>query len=493
MNEFEVCREAASNHDIVFLFSETGVYVKIWTKDSGNLAFDADELLGKRIIDAIPGEAGRGLNQFVVDVFKSNKECPITYSIDTLGGLQWFKGLARPVEINNERYVLFTTNNITDIKKMSETIDDQNKQFSSILESIPGAVVRATYDYQKQALTIPFVSNKASELFRLEKYTPHYLYSLLSEEDRDSFMRAINKALVTQKPLHWRGKFTDKFGELQHIGVQALCTEDNESVSIWDGIVFDITDRVNLEEKLEYAREQKAKQARLESIGELAAGLGHEINNPLTIIYGYLNQLKKNNPDDELTLKVIDKCLQASDRIKDIVGDLKGLHPDHYVSKQIKDVHIDKLIDETVRIFHTSYKKDGIDLSFNPIDKNLWIKADAAKIQQVLFHTLANAKCAVEDSDVKKIQITTRIIGSKFLSLEIKDTGHGIDEKHRNKIYDAFFTTHINNFNKGLGLSIVSNIIQKHQGSIHFENNNDAVGTTFFIRLPLAIPLKKHA
>lgn len=143
------------------------------------------------------------------------------------------------------------------------------------------------------------------------------------------------------------------------------------------------------------------------------------------------------------------------------------------------------MIQETVQIFKSSYAKLGIKLTYLPIDKNLFIQGDPAKIQQVFFHLLANSKTALEGAKKKEITIRTQAIGSQFLSLKIQDTGIGIKEEYRTKIYDAFFTTHTNKDNRGLGLSVVTKIVKAHHGSVNYENNIDGNGVTFFIRIPL--------
>lgn len=485
MTEIEVSSEATANHDIVFLFSSKAEFLKVQVKDPKDLAHPVHKLLGKTVKEMTPGEEGIYLNKIITDTYESEEETIITYSFETIKGLQWFKGIGRAIRIEGVKYVLFTINNITELKTKIDNAQSATEEIQDILNNIPGVVFKATYDYKSQVFSLPYISDQFKSIIKVEDHNPKYLYSLINDEEKDSLKKAMNKAMVTQSKLHWKGTITDLERKEQHIAIQANCIEDDSTCSTWHGLVFNINDRIEAQNKVIMAKELEAKQARLESIGELAAGLGHEINNPLTIIYGYLKQLSKRIGEDETSETLIQKCVQATDRVRDIVSDLKGLHPDNHLKSRVKNIQMDKLIEETIQIFQSSYRKEGISLNYEAIDKYLWIQGDPARIQQILFHLLANAKKAIEESEKKVIIIRTKAIGSQFLSLEIEDTGRGIKDEHRTKIYDAFFTTFTNKTNKGLGLSVVSNIIKNHNGSIHFENNPDGEGLTFYLRFPL--------
>jgi len=222
------------------------------------------------------------------------------------------------------------------------------------------------------------------------------------------------------------------------------------------------------------------EKERIKSIGELAAGLGHEINNPLTILFGYLHQLE-NSTTDQLQKKLLDKCLNAATRIQETVKNVKELYPDPNIQK--RKIDIKKHISDSYSLLSQYYSKEDIELKIELPNEDVFTLGNKSKFQQCLFHVLANAKKAVsENTETKEILIKIES-DEKFVHVKVIDNGHGISKENAPKIFDAFFTTHVHRDHQGMGLSITHNLLATMDSTISFIPNLDR-GVTFKMSFP---------
>jgi PAS domain S-box-containing protein len=238
-------------------------------------------------------------------------------------------------------------------------------------------------------------------------------------------------------------------------------------------IVKDIEERVRMEE-------QMTRADKLASIGELSAGIAHEINNPLGIILGYAQLLLRSQSEGTETyddLKTIEKHVKSC---KVIVEDLLNFARSSKPEKDAVDIHA--LIDDVVDFIqqHAGSMQLTINKDYDLSLPRLVL--DEKKIKQVFINLIMNAKHAVNDKGV--IQIMTRFDRkSGQVQLEVSDNGSGIDSRNVKKIFDPFFTTKPTGEGTGLGLSVSYGIVKNHGGDIRV-HSTVGKGTTFTIALP---------
>ena len=244
---------------------------------------------------------------------------------------------------------------------------------------------------------------------------------------------------------------------------------------------------LKLEKSLEEQKRISQHQAKLASLGQLAAGVGHEINNPLAIIKGFLHALEMElnthqNPDSKpaYLLKKID---HATDRIVNIVKGLKSFSRAN--SSDLGNFSLNEALSSTIQLISDIYKKEGITLSLQDTSSSpLIIYGNKGRMEQVLLNLIHNAKDAMEDSEDKTIEMELSVEASKAVFF-IKDKGKGIPNDIKDKIFDPFFTTKDVNKGTGLGLSIVASIVKEMDGEIRFESSIGK-GTTFYVEVPLS-------
>jgi PAS domain S-box-containing protein len=229
-------------------------------------------------------------------------------------------------------------------------------------------------------------------------------------------------------------------------------------------------------------REQLAQADKLASIGELAAGIAHEINNPLGIILGYTQLLLRNDHSGSerySDLKTIEKHVS---NCRSIVSDLLNFARTSPAKKEMTDLN--RVIEDALHFVQYQGGLEQIEVikDFDPRITRLMV--DEKKIKQVLINLIMNAKHAIGKSGTLSIH-TAMNCDNRKVSIRIKDTGHGIEKKNLTRIFDPFFTTKPTGQGTGLGLSVSYGIIKNHGGEI-FVESEPAKGATFTIELPMA-------
>lgn len=226
---------------------------------------------------------------------------------------------------------------------------------------------------------------------------------------------------------------------------------------------------------------------KLASIGQMAAGIGHEINNPLNNILSYSTlisrNIAKNAADlDSKTLHSLQQDIdalrsetfRASDIIKGILNFARQMPP------QLKQVHVNEWLEKSIALVQQVAKTNHITINLDYTGDDVF-QADQAQLQQVLINLLLNSIQASEENSTIDIRVKRE---DDILQIQIQDQGSGIAEDLLDKIYDPFFSTKQEGEGSGLGLSISLGIIESHHGTLTIVNNPDK-GITATLRLPL--------
>ena len=308
------------------------------------------------------------------------------------------------------------------------------------------------------------------------------VYDIVKEEHRDLYI-AFNERICNGNQeslifniigLNGTERIMETFA-----GPYRLTNGENAHLAITN----DITDRVNAEKYLKQNKQALEEASRLSAIGEFAAGIAHEINNPLAIIYAksqllrvQLNKLVHiERKDIEPIVKTLNSITDTIVNTSDIISTLKTFSraPDY---KQLEWSNLQKIVNNTLKM--CSNKCTAFDIKLILIvDPKIEVTCSPIGLSQVILNLINNSFDAIKDNTSKWIKIESTISNKKVL-LAITDSGNGIDIELKSKILQPFFTTKEPGKGTGLGLSISVNYMEKMKAKLFL---NDKADHTQFI------------
>jgi signal transduction histidine kinase len=229
------------------------------------------------------------------------------------------------------------------------------------------------------------------------------------------------------------------------------------------------------------------QQAKLKELGELAASIAHEVNNPLAVIYARASFLKermsKNQFTTEMALENLEKICVQSNRIVKIIRGLRNFSRDSS-RDPFSLVQLSYLIDDATALVNEAIRNNGIELKIhNDGCEDLVFECRPTQILQVIVNLLKNAIEAVAHSQFPKVEISLRPLGSDRVEIQIRDNGPGVPEHLQSKIFHPFFTTKEIGVGTGLGLSVSLKIIESHNGKLLLDTKQGP--SCFVIQLPI--------
>jgi len=250
----------------------------------------------------------------------------------------------------------------------------------------------------------------------------------------------------------------------------------------------DLSVRKQLEAEREEMQRQLYQSSKLASIGELSAGVAHEINNPLNGIINFAQLLKdEEQPRSEFEQQMIDGIIDEGERIAKIVRRLLTFA--RAETHELRQVHFADSFKTSIALFGHQFEKDGITVEID-LDPDLpLVRADASRLRQVVVNLISNAYHAlkakqVDSGERKLFRITARRAGKngEIVRVEFYDNGVGIKRQDLTKVFDPFFTTRRETGGTGLGLSVSFGIIRDFGGAIKVESEEGKF-TRFIVEL----------
>jgi two-component system NtrC family sensor kinase len=237
-------------------------------------------------------------------------------------------------------------------------------------------------------------------------------------------------------------------------------------------------------EELEEQRTRTANASKMAILGEMAGSIAHEINNPLAIILGSLNMMKKMDTSGELTNEIRDNILEDINattwRIEKIVKGLRFFARDSS-QDSFNKVTIGQILDNTLSLCREKFRIKGFEMIINVPNRDLVINCQPVSISQALLNLLGNSFDAEENKPERWVRIDC-VEKNDGIEIRVTDSGSGIQNKIKEKIMVPFFTTKPVGKGTGLGLSIVKGIVEQHKGDFVLDDSKP--NTSFVMKLP---------
>lgn len=433
------------------------------------------DIIGKHHYDVFPDlpEKWRQVHKRVLNGAIESADDDPYYRED--GTVDYTKWEARPwYDINGDiGGIIIYTDIINKWKNQVQLYKESEERFRFLIETVPDSI----FVYVDKNLV--YSNSAATELLGM-----------------------LNEEFITEDENHYRSLLEERIPihDMEHTYLLA----NGKSVDVEinaipikfegkDGELIYVRD-ISIRKKAEKERDQKLQQERhqqkLESIGTLASGVAHEINNPVTGIINYA-QLILDEVDSTSDCSAYAKeIMTESHRIAEIVQNLLMFSRNEKQSHSKADFH--EIVNQTITLIRALIRKDQIEIKLNITEDLPALKCRRQQIQQILMNLLTNARDALnakypEAHENKIITISAfkyNFEGRRWIRLTVEDFGNGIPENIRERIFDPFFTTKPKDLGTGLGLPISYGIAKDHHGNLTFETSIGKF-TRFHLDLPV--------
>lgn len=377
--------------------------------------------------------------------------------------------------------ILSLKTHLSELQNAEKTLKEQRQLLKTILDATPDFVSLQDRHLVFQAVNRAFceiVGRREEDIFG--KTDSDLFAEDLAEKNSQENLEIIR----TGKPLENQDEMQTPEGKkwFHVVKIPVRDPDGNVTGLLWSG--RDITELKQIQSRL-------VQSQKMESIGQLAAGVAHEINTPLGIILGYAQLLLEEVPeggDTHNDLQTIEKQCKIC---RKIVSDL--LRFSRHTESTVALLDVNQSIEEVVSVVEHTFKLERIEIERDYYSNLPSVKGDKEKLKQVFVNLLNNAYDAIGTDGT--IRITTSFEKEDDeIVVSVFDTGMGIPPEKIDRIFDPFFTTKPVDKGTGLGLSVTFGIIEEHGGRIEVESppsaasrheGEDAKGTVFIVRLPV--------
>ncbi len=371
------------------------------------------------------------------------------------------------------------TRDITQRKKMEREIREANQFLSKLIESSVDCIVVTDMDgniliFNKGAEEL--LGYKAEEVtgkMSIKNIYPPGVAKKVMDEMRSPDYGGAGK-LKSLPMIH-----KNRWGEEIDGSLSASMIYDDKGKEIATvGIFTDLRQRLSIEEKLRETQQQLLQSEKLAAMGRLTSQIAHELNNPLFGIMNTLELLKTEIQPNSKRRRVLDLSLAETVRVTEMLRNMLSFSKPQ--EEERRKLDINKLLEDILLFLEKQLRESNIKIKTNFNRKVPHIPASPNQLRQVILNIITNAKNAMKSGGVLTVETRTN---NNHIVINIKDTGIGIPEDIRDKIFEAFFTTKQEVKGVGLGLSVCYGIIKDHGGDIRVKSEVGK-GSTFSLLLP---------
>lgn len=320
-----------------------------------------------------------------------------------------------------------------------------------------------------------------------DKHLRDRLLSISIGDDVEKVLKIVAEARETHADFTAYYKIRHSNGEIRHLRCHGRFLSENGVYNLF-GVTLDNTIQVETEKQMAETRTKLIASAKMAALGEMSAGIAHEINNPLTVIQARAFQLSEMAESANVNLEKLqeaaDGISQTADRIAKIIKSLRT-----YAREGSNDpfdmIPVHQLVSETLEFCHARFANHGVEIRIRPIDPDLDIECRLIQVEQVLLNLLNNAYDAIETLTEKWIEIEVTSTEEQ-VTISVTDSGKGLTPQVAEKLMQPFYTTKEVGKGTGLGLAISDGIARSHHGSLFYDNSQK--NTCFKLQLPKVQP-----
>ncbi|MBM9604004.1 PAS domain S-box protein [Desulfopila inferna] len=426
--------------------------------------------------------------------FPSGEDCPLYKAVkyktgqsvvfnivDRNGKQKWEDRVFSPILGDNGevRYVIESVRDITRVKILEKMYNGMRQLIDNVVQSSVSAIMAA--DRQGNIILMNaaaeklfgYTAQEANEV-NIEDFYPRGVAREIMRKLRDPDIGEKGKLPVTNVHILTRN------GQEIPVEMTAAIIYEDGKESATAAIFNDLRERLAVEKQLKEAQSQVIQTEKMASLGRLAAGVAHEINNPLTSILLYSNIMQEKMTGENSVRKNLDYIIEDAERCRDIVKNLLAYSRQTNPKKEV--FLINALVNESLGLIRDQKLFLHVKVIKDLADYPIYIDADRNQLCQVVINLIMNAIDAMAGNGLLTIR-TYGVPRTGKAYLEVCDTGCGIPEENLSKVFDPFFTTKAPGKGTGLGLSMAYGILEENKGRISVKETGPA-GTTIMMQLP---------
>lgn len=476
-----------SSSSVSIISTDLDQNIVFWNKGAENLfGYSANDVVGKRQISILYPtdreiEQAKNIRETVL-----NKKMPVSFNIKerTKDGEEiWVKVHSSPRVDENEKIcgILGIGEDITESLKLSEYLKRSEEKYRSVLEANPDPVIVCDNDGK-----VIYFNPAFTDIFgwRLEECLGRKMDDFVSDNNTSETAEIIEKVKSGEVYSGIETQRYTKDGATVDVSISASAYYGRDAEPI--GTIFNIRD-ITEQKRIET---QFIQAQKMESIGTLAGGIAHDFNNLLMGIQGRVSLMMidtdPNHSHFDHLSGIEDFVKSAADLTKQLLGFARG------GKYEVKPTNLNDILEQSANMFGRTRKEIRIEKQY---EEQLWTaEVDRRQIEQIFLNLFVNAWQAMPDGGVLYLNTENVIINAnliqnykvksgKFVKVSISDTGCGMDEVTKTRIFEPFFSTKEKGRGTGLGLASVYGIIKNHNGFINVESK-EGHGTSFDIFLP---------
>ncbi|MEH6552130.1 MAG: response regulator [Pseudomonadales bacterium] len=380
------------------------------------------------------------------------------------------------------------------IRRLESELAQRNLELESEIERILSSMTEGVYGVDLEG-NITYANKAAGRLtgWREEELIGREIYAIHSEPDSDRWLTALDfEGLAEGRSVEWDHKcLRRKDGSFFDAALNLTPSVLNGKLEAAVLVFRDITARLENEEALAQARTQLAQQQlhlahieRLSTMGEMAAGFAHEVNQPLTAIANYASVARRllDAPaiDTEKLKSVFGKLQNQAIRASDVIQRLRNFVRTPKGGKSRRAPN--ELMKEVIELAEVDSRRNNVLIRFKTTPGLPLVMVDDVQLQQVALNLLRNGMESMVEAGNTRPGVEVVLSGqSKMVRFAVKDYGGGLAPDAEDHLFHPFYTTKANGM--GIGLSVCASIVQEHGGKMGYERNPEG-GTTFYFELP---------
>jgi PAS domain S-box-containing protein len=399
------------------------------------------------------------------------------------GEYRWFLFRCSPLREESGRLVKWygTNIDIEDRRRAEETVRERERDLALIIETIPALVWCAAPEGE-----LTYVNRRILEYtgVTLASLAQHGWVSFLHADDVDPTLRAWSHAVATGQPHEIQYRLRRHDGAYRWFHVLGQLVRDSEGhTTRWYGLLIDIDDRKNMEEALRSTQTRLSRATQIATVGEFAASIAHEINQPLAAVvangHACLRWLSAQPPSLFKAHEAAERIVRDGKEAGEVVRRIRALF-NHAEVEQVA-LDLNEIIGEVLHILDGETRKRRVAVETDLEDGLARVAGDRVQLQQVLFNLLLNGLEAMDPviDRPKKLFIRSKRQSPQTILVEVRDYGVGLQDSE--KVFEAFFTTKENGM--GMGLAICRSIIEAHHGRL-WATRGEQAGASFCFTLP---------